>query len=175
MPSKTTIPIIAIIGRANSGKTTLVEKLTGIFTHKGVRVAIIKHMHHEFDFDIPGKDTHRHKEAGASTVISASPGRIGMVKDTSREYSLDDIITRYVSDADLIIVEGFKSAVVPKIEVYSRQSNEPPLCTLGDALIIAVAADDPLDVAIPRFMRDDVNAIADFIASRTIGGTRVSS
>lgn len=165
------IPVIAIIGRSNSGKTTLVEKLIHIFAGRGMRVAVIKHMHHEFDFDIPGKDTYRHKKAGASTVISASPSRIGMIKDISRHYSVEDIISRYVSDTDLIIVEGFKGSRLPKIEVYTRESGEPPLCALGDESIIAVATDDPVDAAIPHFRRDDADAIADFIDSGIIQGS----
>lgn len=162
------IPVIAVIGRAKSGKTTLVERLIEIFAGKGMRVAVIKHMHHEFDFDVPGKDTYRHKKAGASTVISASPSRIGMVKDVSREYSVEDIVSRYVSDADIVIVEGFKQSRVPKIEVYSRESGESPLCTLGDDSIVAVVTDDPVEAAISHFRRDDAQAIADFIDSLII-------
>ena len=128
-----------------------------------MRVAVIKHVHHPFDFDVPGKDTYRHKKAGAASVIVASPGQLAMVKDTPDEYPLEAIISRYVSEADLIIVEGFKAAPIPKIEVYTHHSGEPPLCASGDSLYIAVATDDDIDVAIPKFKRDDADAIAGFI------------
>ena len=122
MPAAKTIPVIGFAGRANSGKTTLVEKVISAFTKQGLRVAAIKHVHHPFDVDVPGKDTHRHKLAGAANVILASRERVAMVKDTPKEYSLDDIVSRYVDDADLVIVEGFKTAPIPKIEVYTRLS-----------------------------------------------------
>ena len=172
MPAGKTIPVIGFAGRANSGKTTLVEKVISAFTKQGLRVAAIKHVHHPFDVDVPGKDTHRHKLAGAANVILASRERVAMVKDTPKEYSLDDIVSRYVDDADLVIVEGFKTAPIPKIEVYTRLSGEAPLCASGDSLYIAVATDDDLDVAIPKFKRDDADAIAGFIAKRMLKGNR---
>lgn len=170
MPSGKTIPIIAFAGRANSGKTTLIEKVVSAFAKQGLRVTVIKHTHHPIDVDVPGKDTHRHTRAGAKTVILASPARLAMVKDTPGGFSLDDIITRYVDDADLVIVEGFKSAPVPKIEVYTRSSGEAPLYVSGDSLYIALATDDDLDAAIPKFKRDDAEAIAGFISMRILKG-----
>ncbi len=165
MPVGHTIPIIGFAGRANSGKTTLIEKVISVFKKQGLRVAVIKHVHHPFDFDVPGKDTYRHKKAGADSVIVASREQFAMVKDTPEEYSLGDIISRYVDDgADLIIVEGFKTAQIPKIEVYTRTSGEPPLCASGDRLYIAVATDDDLDVPVPKFRRDEADAIAGFIS-----------
>lgn len=164
MCARKNIPIIGFAGRANSGKTTLIEKVTAIFARRGLRVAVIKHAHHAFDFDVPGKDTYRHKQAGAASVILAAPAQLAMVKDTSEEYPLEEIISRYVDDADLIIVEGFKRAHIPKIEVYAHQSGEPPLSASGDSSFIAVAADDDIDASIPRFRRDDADSIAEFIS-----------
>lgn len=172
MPAAKTIPVIGFAGRANSGKTTLIEKVISVFKKQGLRVAAIKHVHHPFDVDVPGKDTHRHKLAGAASVILASRGRVAMVKDTPGEYALDDIVSRYADDADLVIVEGFKRAPIPKIEVYTSLSGEAPLCTSGDSLYIAVATDDDLDVTIPRFKRDDADAIAGFISMRILKGRK---
>lgn len=168
MPAGHVIPIIGFTGRANSGKTTLIEKVIAVFKKQGLRVAVIKHAHHPFDFDVPGKDTYRHKKAGADSVIVASRERIAMVKDSPGEYSLEDIISRYVGDADLIIVEGFKTAQIPKIEVYTRTSGEAPLCVSGDRLYIAVATDDDLDVPVPKFRRDEADAIAGFISTHIL-------
>lgn len=162
------IPVIGFAGWANSGKTTLVEKVIAIFTKRGLRVAVIKHVHHASEFDVPGKDTYRHKRAGAASVILAAPDRLAMVKDTPGECPLEEIISRYVDDADLIVVEGFKGAHIPKIEVYAHQSGEPPLCTSGDVSFIAVAADDDIDAPVPRFKRDDADGIAGFISMHVL-------
>ncbi len=164
MPAEKNIPVIGFAGRASSGKTTLIEKIVSAFTEQKVRVAVIKHVHHPFDFDVPGKDTYRHKKAGAASVILASSGQVAMVKDTPDEYPLEEIISRYVNDADLIIVEGFKGAPIPKIEVYTHHSGEPPLSASGDSLYIAVVTDDDIGVSIPKFRRDDADAIAGFIS-----------
>ena len=157
-------PIVGFAGRSNSGKTTFIEKIIAIFARQGLRVAVIKHMHHTFEFDVPGKDTYRHKKAGASSVVLASPAQVAMVKDTPQEYSLEEIVSRYVDDTDLIIVEGFKGARVPKVEVYTHQSGEPPLCASGESSFIAVATDDDIDVPVPKFKRDDADVIAKFIS-----------
>jgi molybdopterin-guanine dinucleotide biosynthesis adapter protein len=170
MSAGNTIPVIGFAGRAMSGKTTLIEKVISIFTKQGLRVAVIKHVHHPFDFDVPGKDTYRHKQAGAESVVVASRSRIAMVKDTPVEYSLGDIMARYIDAADLIIVEGFKTAQIPKIEVYTRASGEAPLCASGENLYIAVATDDDLDVPIPKFRRDEADAIAGFISMHILKG-----
>ncbi|MBP1748263.1 MAG: bifunctional molybdopterin-guanine dinucleotide biosynthesis protein MobB/molybdopterin [Deltaproteobacteria bacterium] len=165
-------PVIGFAGRANSGKTTLVEKLISIFTKQKLRVAVIKHVHHAFDFDVPGKDTYRHKQAGAASVILASSARLAMIKDTREEYSLEEIISRYVDDSDLIMVEGFKGSQFPKIEVYTHKSGESPLCTSGDSSFIAVATDDDINASIPKFKRNDVDAIAEFIARHILKGEK---
>lgn len=168
MPVEKNIPVIGFAGRANSGKTTLIEKIISAFKEQGLRVTVIKHGHHPFNFDVPGKDTYRHKKAGAASVILASAGQLAMVKDTPDEYPLEEIISRYVSEADLIIVEGFKTAPIPKIEVYTHHSGEPPLSASGDSMYIAVATDDDIDVSIPKFKRDDADAIARFISTHIL-------
>ena len=164
MPVENKIPVIGFAGRSNSGKTTLIEKVIAVFVRQGLKVGVIKHMHHAFELDVPGKDTYRHKKAGAASVVLASSARLAMVKDTPRECPLEEIIGRYMDDADLIIVEGFKTAQIPKIEVYSRSGGEPPLSASGDRLYIAVATDDDIDTDIARFKRDDADGIARFIS-----------
>ena len=162
------IPIIGFAGSSNSGKTTLVEKLISIFRNKGLRVTVIKHTHHDVGFDESGKDTYRHKKAGAAAVILASPVGLAVTKDTPEELSLEEIVSHYVDDADLILVEGFKRAAIPKIEVYTRESGESSLCLTGDNSYIAVATDDDLDVSIPIFRRDDADAIAGFLSDHIL-------
>lgn len=164
MPVEDNIPVIGFAGRSNSGKTTLIEKIISVFVKQGLRVGVIKHMHHPFELDVPGKDTYRHKKAGAASVVLASASRLAMVKDTPREYAFEEIIRGYMDDVDLVIVEGFKTAHIPKIEVYSRSSGEPPLSASGDTLYIAVATDDDIDTDIATFKRDDADGIAGFIS-----------
>jgi molybdopterin-guanine dinucleotide biosynthesis protein B len=164
------IPIVSIVGRAKTGKTTLVVKLISILKARGIRVATIKHHHHDFEADREGKDTYRHKQAGASLTIIASPAKIAMVKDVEEELTLQQIVDRFVGDVDLIITEGYKGESIPKIEVYSARE-EPP-ATLGDPNLLAVLSDTPVDTRVPVFKRDDAQAAADLIVEVVLGKDR---
>lgn len=155
------IPMVSIVGRAKTGKTTVVVKLISILKKRGIRTATIKHHPHDFDIDIEGKDTYRHKEAGALLTIIASPRKIAMVRDVEEEMTVGQIVERYVDDVDLIIIEGYKREDLPKIEVYSARK-EPP-ATLGDPNLLAVMSDTPVDSSVPVFKRDDVEAAADIV------------
>lgn len=113
------IPIIAIVGKSNSGKTTLIEKLLNIFTRQGLKIATIKHDAHSIDIDTPGKDTWRHREAGATSVVISSDTLLFLTQKLEYPISLEQIAETYFrSGYDLIIAEGFKQANVPKIEVH---------------------------------------------------------
>ncbi len=162
------IPVIGIAGRSNSGKTTLIERLVPLLKKEGLRVAVIKHTHHDLEFDVPGRDTYRYKQAGAVTAILASQSGIGIVKHLEEELPLDEILSSYAGDADMVIVEGFKHEKFPKIEVFTRQSGEAPLCVSGDETYLAVVSDDEVSVPLPRFARDNVDAVARFIISRIL-------
>lgn len=164
------IPVIGITGRSNSGKTTLIERLIPLLKENGFCLAVVKHSHHDLHFDVPGSDTHRYKKAGAATTILASPTGIGVVKELKKEISLDEIILRYADDCDMVIVEGFKRSTIPKIEVFEEQIGEPLLCADGDGTYVAVVADNEVAVPLPRFARDDVNAVAQFIIARFLNG-----
>lgn len=159
------IPLIGIAGRSGSGKTTLIERLIPLLKKEGVRVTVVKHSHHDLEFDVPGKDTHRLKQAGAATAVLVSPSGIGVVKDLRREPSLDEIISRYADDTDIVIVEGYKHEKARKIEVFTMRRGEKPLCASGEENYIAIVTDDNVDVPLPRFARDDVDAVARFIIS----------
>jgi molybdopterin-guanine dinucleotide biosynthesis protein MobB len=162
------IPAIAFVGRSKTGKTTLIEKIIGILTSQGIRVATIKH-HHKGDFDIDhvGKDTYRHKQAGAKMTMIVSPGKLAMVEDLDADPSLDDVLTRFVKDVDLVIIEGFKHQKGPKIEVFKSESGLSPVA-LGDPDLIAIVADKTVNLPIPVFFRDDVLSISDFIIRTVI-------
>ena len=157
-------PIVSIVGKSNSGKTTLIERLIPALKARGYRIATIKHAGHAFDVDRPGKDSHRHKAAGAAAVMVASAGRIALVKDVI-EPSLDDLAA-YLQDADLIITEGYKRADKPKIEICRRQRSPAPLC-LDDPNLVALVTDAAgATGTAPVFGLDDIEALADFLESR---------
>jgi molybdopterin-guanine dinucleotide biosynthesis protein B len=107
MTESVKIPVIGIAGRSGSGKTTLIEGLIPLLRKTGIRVAVIKHTHHDLAFDVPGKDSYRFKLAGASTAILVTRSGMGIVKDFEKEPSLDEIVSLYAADADVVIVEGF--------------------------------------------------------------------
>jgi len=165
MVQKRKIPVVSIVGRSNTGKTTLIEKMIRELTTRGYRVATIKHNLHGFDIDHPGKDSWRHREAGARLTVLASPKKVALIKDVDRDYTIDEIRDRYVEDADLIIVEGYKENDFPKIEVFRS--------SLGDELpgkkqdnLIAVASDRPLGVDVPCLDINDARGIVDMIEMR---------
>jgi molybdopterin-guanine dinucleotide biosynthesis protein B len=163
------IPLVSFVGRSNTGKTTVIERLIPILRERGLKVAIIKHHPHDFEIDKPGKDTYRYKQAGAVMAILASPHKVAVVEDTETELTLEEIITRYIHDVDLLIVEGFKREEIPKIEVFQRKEGaDMPVCA-EDKNLIAVITDESIDTLLPVFARDDVGGVAEFILSRFIG------
>jgi molybdopterin-guanine dinucleotide biosynthesis protein B len=159
------IPIVSIVGKSESGKTTLIEKLIAELTRRGIRVATIKHNRHGFEIDHEGKDSWRHKQAGAVTTVVASPGRIAVIEDTPKDYDLAEIRDRYIRDADIILAEGFKINPHPKIEVFRTEIRRERLCGPGDNLI-ALAGDRPVAGDVPWYDWNDAGGLADLIAER---------
>ncbi|MDQ6917126.1 MAG: molybdopterin-guanine dinucleotide biosynthesis protein B [Pseudomonadota bacterium] len=163
--------VFGFAGWSGSGKTTLVERLIPQLRAKGLVVSLIKHAHHEFDIDQPGKDSHRHREAGCQEVLVTSAVRWALMHELrgAAELSLDAALKR-LSRCDLVLVEGFKSAPIPKLEVY-RASVGKALLHRGDANIVAVATDAPLDTTLPQFDLGAVGPIAAFIVdhARALG------
>ena len=167
--AKESIPYFSFVGRSNTGKTTVIERLIPILVRKGIKVAVIKHHHNDFEIDKPGKDTYRYKQAGAAMSILASPGKVAVVEDTENELTLDDIIARYIHDVDLLIIEGFKGEKIPKIEVFQRKEGpDTPVCE-GDEHLIAIITDESLATSLPVFSRDNIQGVAQFIVNRFIG------
>lgn len=158
-------PVISFVGRSNSGKTTFLEKLIPVLKELGVRVATIKHDVHDFEIDREGKDTYRHKKAGARITMIASPKKLALVEDLDSELPLETIVTRYVRNIDLVMTEGYKKEQMPKIEVYAFREDVPPLA-LDDPNVLAIVADVPLDAHVPVFSRDNPAPVADFIIEK---------
>ena len=160
--------IFGFAGWSGSGKTTLIEKLIPLFVQRGLRVALIKHAHHTFDVDQPGKDSYRHRHAGCTEVLVSSSRRWALVHELrgAPEPGLPELLER-LSPADLVLVEGFKRERLPKLEVYRAMTGEA-LLHPGDSDIVAVASDRKIDTALPQFDLNDAPAIAEF-ALRHVG------
>jgi molybdopterin-guanine dinucleotide biosynthesis protein MobB len=156
-------PVVSLVGRSESGKTTLIERLIPELSRRGYRIGTIKHTHHTLEIDRTGKDSSRHRAAGAQTVILASSGQIAMIKSTSSE-SVADLI-KYFDDVDLLITEGYKREKTPKIEVLRAAVHSELLCR-NDPGLMAVATDADIRVHVPVFRLDDPISIAAFIEKR---------
>ena len=153
--------MIAIAGKSGSGKTTLLERLIPVLKNRGHRLGTVKHAHKKFELDKKGKDSWRHRQAGAHATLVVSPDTIALVKD--RETDSLRSLTPYLSDMDLIIVEGFKRETMPKIEIFRTDSkHKEPLC-LEDPDLVAFVTDSRHTPAVPTFGLDDIDALADFI------------
>jgi len=155
--------VFGIAGYSGSGKTTLIEKLIPVFTARGLKVSVIKHAHHGFDLDRPGKDSYRHREAGATEVLMLSGGRWVLMHELRgvAEPSLEEQLA-ILSPCDLVLIEGFKAAAVPKVEVHRPDHGEPPLFP-DNPHVVALASDGPVDTALPILPLNDPGPVADFI------------
>jgi len=155
--------IYGVTGWKNAGKTGLMERLVAEITSRGLSVSTIKHAHHSFDVDHPGKDSHRHRVAGAHEVLLASKNRIALMQELrdQEEPELAHLLTR-LSPVDLVLIEGYKRDRHPKIEAHRAVTGQP-LIAPGDDTIRAVASDVPLTLDRPVFGLDDTIALADFV------------
>ena len=157
------IPMLGIVGFKNAGKTTLTERLVKELTARGYRVSTIKHAHHAFDIDHEGRDSWRHRQAGAHEVAVVSGARFAIVHELREEAepSLADIVDR-LAPCDLIITEGYKWESHPKIEVRNLVAGHPELAG-NDPTVIAVAASGPVEAPVPVFTREDASGLAAFV------------
>jgi len=156
--------VYGVTGWKNAGKTTLMERLVAVITARGFTVSTVKHAHHDADIDQPGRDSYRHRAAGARQVILASPGRWALMTELrgADEPTLADLLAR-LTPVDLVLVEGFKTAPHPKVEAH-RAATGRGLIASGNVTVRAVASDAaPQGLAVPVFDLNDTGAIADFI------------
>jgi molybdopterin-guanine dinucleotide biosynthesis adapter protein len=157
------LKVFGVAGYSGSGKTTLIEKLIPEIRSRGLRVSVIKHAHHGFDLDRPGKDSWRHREAGAQEVLMLSSGRWVLMHELREtpEPTLDQQLA-ILSPCDLVLIEGFKAAPVPKVEVYRPANGKPPLWT-DNPHVVAVATDVATDTSLPILDVNDPVSVTDFI------------
>lgn len=150
-------------GWSGSGKTTLIEKLIPLFVKRGLRVSLIKHAHHTFDVDVPGKDSYRHRQAGASEILVTSSRRWVLMHELrgAAEPSFEEQV-KHFSPCDLLLVEGYKYAPIPKLEVWRAEPGEP-LLHPNDPHIVAVASDAKVETKLPLLDLNDPAVVATFI------------
>lgn len=155
--------VLGFAAYSGNGKTTLIENLIPLLVARGIQVSVIKHAHHHFDVDQPGKDSHRHRHAGATEVLVGSAARWALMHELrgATEPTLPYLLER-LSPCDLVLVEGYKNEPMPKIEVH-RAAAGTPLLHAGDPCIIALATDAPVVTSLPVFGLNDHAAIAAFI------------
>jgi molybdopterin-guanine dinucleotide biosynthesis protein B len=156
--------VLGIAGWSGSGKTTLLARLIPALIARGLTVSTIKHAHHDFDVDQPGKDSWRHREAGATEVLVSSDRRWALMHEHrgAAEPPLAALLAK-LEPVDLVLVEGFKRESTPKLEVWRAETGKPPLFP-GDPSIIALAANEPIGFPGRCLDIDDIEAIADFVA-----------
>jgi molybdopterin-guanine dinucleotide biosynthesis adapter protein len=155
------VPILCFVGRSNSGKTTLIERVIPELVRAGYKVATVKHAGHGFDLDTEGKDSWRHKRAGASSVMVLSKGSMAMFADVPDQMKVEEVRDRFLDHTyDLIIAEGWKNEGYPKIVIVRDQIGEIPVSSEG---LLAVVSDKSVDLDIPLFGLDDVVGLAALI------------
>lgn len=162
-----TLRVFGVIGWKNSGKTTLMARLIDEFTKRGLSVSAIKHAHHSFDIDHPGRDSHRFRESGARQVALVSPKRWALMHELRDEEKPDfDEILTHIGPCDIVLVEGYKKSPFPKIEARSPRSLTQDNLSDDDPNVVAVAYDGDAQAGnLPGFNVNDIAGIADFIAS----------
>ncbi|MDD2310843.1 MAG: molybdopterin-guanine dinucleotide biosynthesis protein B [Desulfuromonadaceae bacterium] len=161
---------VSFVAKSETGKTTLLEKVIAELKLRGYRIGVIKHDAHSFDIDHPGKDSHRLTEAGADTMLIASPEKLALVKKHAASPPIEELIATYFSDVDLILTEGFKKSGLPKIEVHRRERSSTLLCRgeQYDPTLLAVASDEPLELDIPVLDLNSPAQVADFVEEHII-------
>ncbi|GKR39309.1 hypothetical protein KAM472_10050 [Aeromonas caviae] len=161
------LPLLGFVAWSGTGKTTLLERLIPHLVARGLRLGVLKHTHHAFDMDQPGKDSHRLRQAGATQVMAASDRRHALIRETPEgEPPFEALLARFDTSAlDLLLVEGFKHRRFPKVELY-RAAIGRPLLFPDDPDIVALVSDAPQATTLPRFPFEDLEAIADFICAR---------
>ena len=158
------VPIVSIVGRSDTGKTTFLERLLPEIKALGYRVATVKHDTHGFEVDRPGKDSWRHAQAGSDVVIISSPSKIAMIRNVETEWPLEVIAHHLAMEVDLVLTEGFKRERAPKIEVHRKELGAELLCSAEE--LVALVTDEDLPLTVPQFGWEEAAAVARLIEAR---------
>ncbi len=160
-------PIVCVVGRSETGKTTLIERLIPVLVKRGYKIGTLKHDVHRFEMDKEGKDTWRHKKAGArATLISSSTG-IGLISDVDEELEPSQLVRKFFTDVDLILAEGYKRSTLPKIEVHRDEISKELLC-LPQENLIAIVSDTKRLPDVPTVKWNEIEKLVDIIQERVI-------
>jgi molybdopterin-guanine dinucleotide biosynthesis protein MobB len=162
-------PVVSVVARSQTGKTTLIEALLPELKAAGLRVAVVKHHHHTSSFDTPGKDTHRMAEAGADLVLGISPVQVATFSREPGSADLDAVIARHCAGFDLVLTEGYKRGGYPKIEVHRAERSAELLCEFDEML--ALVTDEAWDTDVAQFGLDDASGLAEHL-TRWLESTR---
>jgi molybdopterin-guanine dinucleotide biosynthesis protein B len=167
---ETEIPVVSIVGKSDSGKTTFLEKLIRSLTERGWRVATAKHHVHDFDIDVPGKDSWRHAHAGAVATMVVSPAQFALMRDVDREYTLEELAHQAAeAGADILLTEGFKRVARVRVEV-SRAERSAELISSPDELLAVVTDVDHALAGVPLFGLDDAEGVAELVEREFLRG-----
>ncbi len=173
MPSDNTptpVPVVSIVGKSDSGKTTFLEKLIRALTERGWRVGTVKHHVHEFDIDVPGKDSWRHARAGAFITMVSSPTQFAAIQRVDRERTLSELAAHAAqAGADLVLTEGYKTTATARIEVSRRGRSEDLISTPDDLIALATDNEELRLEGVPAFGLDDADAVASLIERLFLG------
>ena len=163
------IPVISIVGKSDSGKTTVLEGIVRELTSRGWRVATVKHHIHDFDIDVPGKDSWRHARAGAVVSMVSSPNKRGVVKQLDRESTLDELAAE-AGDVDILLTEGYKQTGRVRIEVSRDERSSELVCTAAE--LFALVTDGQRDAGdAPVFALNDTQGLTDLIEAEFLPGS----
>ena len=167
MEPKKPIPILSIVSKKNCGKTTLLEKLIPELKRRGYRVGTLKHDIHGFDIDHQGKDTFRHKAAGAEVVAISCPFKMSVIKDVAQEMTPQQIVAQFFTGVDIVLTEGYKRAGLPQVEVFRKAAHHDPIHTKNrPGTLVALVSDEPLDLGVPHIDLNDFKSLADLIEKK---------
>lgn len=162
-------PVVSIVGKSDSGKTWVLERLIRELKQRGYHIAAVKHEAHGFELDQPGKDSWHLAQAGSDIVILSSPQQLALIKQVGHDYAPTEFSPLIGEDIDLVLTEGYKKGDAPKIEVHRKDYGEL-LCSSEE--LVAIVTDEPLDSPVPQYIPEDIKGLADFLEKKFILGQR---
>lgn len=163
-----TVKAVSFVAKSGTGKTTLLEMVIASLKERGYRVGVVKHDAHRFDIDHPGKDSYRLTAAGADTMLLSSPEKLALIKKHAESPPIEELLSTYFIDMDIVLTEGFKKSSLPKIELHRQERSTTLLCRgeEHDPTLIAVASDKRLELDVPVLDLNNPEMVADFIETR---------
>jgi len=162
------IPVVSVVGRSGSGRTTLLESVIALLSERGWRVATAKHHAHDTDVDVPGKDTWRHERAGAVVTMVSAPNRLGVFRRVSRERTLAEL-TELAGDVDILLTEGFRRKSPVRVEIVRAERSREPICAAEELFALVTDVDELRELPVPVLGLDDAAGLADLIEKEFLG------